>query len=274
MSPNQLALLPGSLQDHRLFDDLLAELGDIDAIVVDYGLSNSIEAMAQAAIDQIGEQRLPDCIVVGLSLGGIVAAELCGSHRNLISAAVLLDTNLNAPDSAQVAERNQWHQRVTNSDAQVEAIATALAERQTVDPAGNRSLLIDMAVQLGPDVFIAQNEALLNRRNRTGDLIAFDGPLVIGCGEHDVVTPPALHVELAQLAAEGDVWVIPDAGHVSTIDNPAEVAAGLRALFAQSSSLASAGLGQEAQRVVATGDRDLNEPASPMQANYSRGGET
>jgi len=84
-----------------------------------------------------------------------------------------------------------------------------------------------MAERLGPDVFRRQQTAILERKDQRDTLAGFDAPVLVICGREDQVTPLFLSEEMAALAPKGDLLVIENCGHLSTMEHPEEVSQAL-----------------------------------------------
>jgi pimeloyl-ACP methyl ester carboxylesterase len=52
--------------------------------------------------------------------------------------------------------------------------------------------------------------------------------VLVLCGRHDVLTPPALHREMAALMPQADLVVVEDSGHMSPMEQPAAVTRAMR----------------------------------------------
>lgn len=52
---------------------------------------------------------------------------------------------------------------------------------------------------------------------------AYTGPLLVLCGQDDAITPPALHEEMAALAAQAQLVQVPAYGHLSPLEQPQAV---------------------------------------------------
>jgi pimeloyl-ACP methyl ester carboxylesterase len=85
-----------------------------------------------------------------------------------------------------------------------------------------------MARDLGPDVFTDQQLAVLNRRDRRGELPGIDVPTVVVVGDEDVITPRELGEELAVGVPDAELIVLDGVGHLSTVEDPDRVAGALR----------------------------------------------
>ena len=83
-----------------------------------------------------------------------------------------------------------------------------------------------MTERLGPEVFVRQNN--VERKDGTDVLRCLACPVLILCGEHDEITPPAAHREMARLVQHARLVVVPNSGHMTPIENPEAVTRELR----------------------------------------------
>lgn len=220
MTSFTVLLLPGSLCDDRLFD---AQLEAIEAAghevdVVELRPHISIESMA----DHVASYTDGPIVVIGLSLGGIVAASLAERAPERLAGVALLDTNLDAPSQEQLSQRRAWEADV-RSGKLWQVVAQQLVPVQTSFPERHGQLIFAMAEEAASAGFLSDNQALLHRHDRRDALAAIEAPVLIACGDEDLVCPPALHRELAERTPGAELAVIPRAGHLSTIDQPAAV---------------------------------------------------
>jgi len=214
-----VVFLPGSLCDERVFEHQLLTFGD-DGMIVPLTKGDSIEELATNVLDQAPERF----VLVGLSLGAIVAAEVAVRASERVMGLCLLDTNLGVPDTAQIATRTRWAQ-MARSGKFASMLGTEWVSQLTAYPNDYGSLIFEMAYDMGPAVFLAQNRAVLSRRDRRGDLEGMNHPILIGCGAADALCPPALHQELAARSPNAELVVFDGCGHLSTLDQ-AEVVTG------------------------------------------------
>ena len=94
---------------------------------------------------------------------------------------------------------------------------TALADEALV------ARVLRMAQYVGRDVFIRQQTAILNRRDQSHTLAAYQGEVMILCGLLDELTPPERSREMAALAARADLKLLPEIGHLSSLEAPQAV---------------------------------------------------
>ncbi len=213
--------LPGSLCDERVFADQLREI-DHPCAVADLTLDDSLAAMATRAL---GEAP-PRFAMVGLSMGGIIAAEIAHLAPERVSGMALIDFNLDAPDEVQNRDRRRWA-----SDVRAGLFAQVVAEigpKMSISPELHGPLIVDMARAVGPAGFLRQNDALLDRHDRRPIVENFEGPILIACGRHDQLCPPQLHADLAARAPDASLVIAEHAGHLSTIDQPAPLTSAIK----------------------------------------------
>jgi pimeloyl-ACP methyl ester carboxylesterase len=86
---------------------------------------------------------------------------------------------------------------------------------------------MDMAMSLGPNVFIAQSESLRTRQDLSGVLHDTEHPVFLACGAEDRLCPPAWHEAARAACADAELHVIRGAGHMLPLERPAALAGAL-----------------------------------------------
>lgn len=222
-----LLLLPGLLNDAELWHAQRADLADVaDCVVGDLTHGDSLSALAT----QLLAQMPPQFALAGFSLGGYVAQELLRIAPERVERLALLDTSARADSPERAAQRRA-------QEASVRAGSTFVGfgerlMRQYVHPSRwqDAALLArvrDMTQRLGVEVFLRQNR--LEREDGRALLRAYTCPVLVLCGQDDVITPPALHEEMAALAPHAQLVQVPECGHLSPLEQPQAVTAALRA---------------------------------------------
>ena len=84
-----------------------------------------------------------------------------------------------------------------------------------------------MAVSVGPDIFAIQQTAIMQRPDARGGLGRVDCPSLVLCGQQDRLTPPALAQEITACIGGAHLRLLPDCGHLSTLEQPAAVSQAL-----------------------------------------------
>lgn len=214
-----LMLLPGMMCDHRLFTDQIAMLGKERPIhLPPVGKHDTVEATAREILDAAPDQFA----LAGLSFGGIVAMELVRLAPERIVRLALVATNPLA-ETPQIA--------ASREPQIVKVMAGGLAEVMRDEmkpnylaPGPHREevldLVLDMALTQGEGVFLRQSRALQRRTDQQETLRNFTAPTLILCGAYDALCPVRRHEFMAELIPDAELMVIPDAGHLPTLETP------------------------------------------------------
>ena len=226
-----VAFFPGLLCDHRLFEAQSSALvaDGYEAYVADFSAAHheSFEAMA---LDALAD--LPDRFsLVALSMGGYVALKVIELVPHRVERLALLDTNARA-DTPEAAARRRGllalSEKGNFKGVTPRLLPLYLHENSLQQPALTAAVM-DMAESLGPEVFKRQQAAILGRADQRDMLAGFDAPVLALCGRQDQVTPLSLSEEIAAIAPQGELVVIEDCGHLSTMESPETVTQALRA---------------------------------------------
>jgi pimeloyl-ACP methyl ester carboxylesterase len=218
-----LVLIPGMMCDARMWGGLPIHLYPR---AVGHFLPTGADTVEEIAAEAL-RQAPPVFALAGLSLGGIVAMEILRQAPERVERLALLDTNPRA-ETPKI------------QDSRAPQIARALAGglagvmRDEMKPnylsngpgrAEILGLCMDMALRLGPDVFVSQSRALRDRRDQQATLIAFNGPALVLMGEDDRLCPRDRHELMHALMPQSRFAVIAGAGHLPTLEKPVETAA-------------------------------------------------
>ena len=226
MPPKPLVLIPGLLNDAELWRDQTTDLSDIaECQVADITRGSSLEELARDVLDA----SPPRFALAGFSLGGYVAVEVARLAPHRIERLALLDPSIR-PDTP---ERKALRQSV-NASALAPGkfhgfgdrlLATYLARSNLADGTIVGRIRA-MTGRLGPQVFVRQNS--VERKDGSAVLRALTCPVLIACGEYDVLTPFSEHREMASLPRDCTLVRIPKSGHMTPVENPRAVNVALR----------------------------------------------
>jgi pimeloyl-ACP methyl ester carboxylesterase len=220
-------LLPGLLNDPRLWEHQVAALSDIaDAEVADLTQADNIPELAEQVL-----ARAPagPFALAGLSMGGYVALEVIRQAPERVAALALLDTTAR-PDSAEAtAGRLDAIQRAETDLAGVVAdLLPKLIHPARLDDRPLVQVITDMALSLGKNVFVRQQTAIMGRMDSRPFLNEVNCPTLILCGRDDAITPVEVHREMADSIKGANLVVLDECGHLSALERPEAVAQALR----------------------------------------------
>jgi pimeloyl-ACP methyl ester carboxylesterase len=223
-----LILVPGLLCDALLWAPQIEALGDIaEAWVPAPTQHDTVEDLARAVLAACPFERFS---LAGLSMGGYVAMAIQRQAPQRVTRLALLDTNAVADTPAASAARREL---VARSQAEgLGVVADTLLPRlvwpQAPRHAALRAVVRSMAYNVGLEAFARQQAAIIGRPDARAALPAVACPTLVACGAQDVLTPPAMHEEMAGLVPGARLELFPDCGHLSPLEQPVLVHQALR----------------------------------------------
>ena len=84
-----------------------------------------------------------------------------------------------------------------------------------------------MIAETGPEAFVRQLNAIMSRPDSRPLLASIRCPTLVLVGDADIATPPELNKEIADGIPGANLTVVPDSGHLTTIEQPEAVNAAL-----------------------------------------------
>ena len=82
------------------------------------------------------------------------------------------------------------------------------------------NICMDMALSLGPKVFVNQSRALQGRIDQEEALNLLNIPVLIMCGLEDKLCPLEKHELMHNIISNSTLEVIENAGHLPTLEQP------------------------------------------------------
>src|SRR5262245_35758718 len=170
-------------------------------------------------------------LVVGISVGGMIAMALASTRPDLVRALVICDTG------HKIGTRETWDARISAvRKSGMAAIAEQILQRwfaaefresRPADYAGYRNMLVRTPVEGYVGTCATVRDADLS--DAASNLAL---PVLCLAGAEDAVTPPELVRSLAALLPSGSFDMIPGAGHLPCVEQP-EIMAGRIGAFAK-----------------------------------------
>jgi pimeloyl-ACP methyl ester carboxylesterase len=222
--------------DGHMWDGCLPHLTGTHRVVVpdcrghgSSGVSSkvSIDQWVDDLHDVFESAGAAPAVLVGVSLGGIQAIAFAAEHPELVSALVVADTFVALPTD--VADS-----KIRNLGGQAAVLPmSAVAEQYVADtfqepyPDGADAVRRALS-QMDADSYVAAVDACFGVQ--IADRLAHvSAPTLVLWGDRDAKTPRPLNEEIAAGIDGSRFAVVPDAGHLSNIDNPAAFSAAVAA---------------------------------------------
>ncbi len=222
-----LVLLPGLLCDETVWQAQIAAFGSEWQIqVVDLRGYNSFDAMAEAVL----EQAPPRFALAGHSMGGRVALEVFRQAPDRIDRLALLSAGVH-PVLEGEAEKRQQLIALAWRDG-IEALA-----RQWIPPTLHPDKRHDQALveqmiamwcRSTPEIHESQIRAALTRRDARPLLASIRCPTLVLGGIDDSWASAASQQDIAAAIPGSRLALIPECGHMVTMEQPEAVNAHLR----------------------------------------------
>lgn len=222
-----VVFIPALLCDEQLYRDAIASLGEA---IVPHVLLSPHPRLEDSVADIL--QRAPaHFALVGASYGGNLAMEVALAAPERVTALWLMGCNPAAPqaDGPDLAGGLE-----ATPDAVVDMLSGLVVHKNAVAQA---AVFKEMARRVGGPAGAAQARALGVRREAESRLGALTMPALVLWGEQDALVPVAVGQALATALPNALFEVLPECGHLPTLEKPVESAA----LFAELLKTAKAG---------------------------------
>jgi pimeloyl-ACP methyl ester carboxylesterase len=227
-----LVLLPGLLNTRRVFEPVIAELGDAALVIVPELYSyDSMGAMADAALAAAPERFA----LAGFSMGGYVCFEILRRAAPRVERLALIDTQA-APDRPETTARRRGFIEQSRlgrfHGVQPSLLPSLVHPSQLANPDVVEPIL-EMGRHIGPDGFVREQRAIMARPDSRPLLVDIKVPTLVVTGRQDQSVPLARAQEMAADIAGARLVVLENCGHMAPLEKPAEVAAALRRWLSQ-----------------------------------------
>lgn len=227
-----LVLLPGLLNDARLWEHQIAGLADLaQPHVADLTQGDTMADLARHVLGQVSARAF---VLAGFSMGGYTALEIMRQAPQRVHALALIDTSARPDTPESTAKRRDQVERSRNDFAGVvDALFRAVVHPAHADDAALLDTFRSMARRVGPAAFARQQHAIIGRPDSRSTLETISCPTLVACGREDPVVPLALHEELQAGIAGAELVVLGECGHLAPLERPMQLTAALRAFVAR-----------------------------------------
>jgi pimeloyl-ACP methyl ester carboxylesterase len=227
-----LMLVPGLLCTKALWAPQMAGLSDIAGMsVADHTLHDSMPAIARSILAAAPERFA----LAGLSMGGYIACEIVRQAPERVTRLALLDTGSRADAPERAAGRRQLialAEREGTRKAQ-EQLLPALVHKSRLSDAPLVETVLRMGEDTGVEAFKRQQAAIMGRPDNRPLLPGIACPTLVLVGREDALTPVELSREIVAGIPGARLEIVPECGHLSTLERPEAVNRALRAWLTQ-----------------------------------------
>lgn len=214
-----IVLIPGLGCTARLYTGQLPALSTFGPVTVaDHRRGDHMDLIAGQILDNAPAKFA----LAGLSMGGYIALAIMRLAPERVDRLALLDTGARS-DTPEQSERRKAQIALAEKgeiDAINEALWPLLVHADRKDDASLKTEVTTMGLMSGAEAFMRQQKAIMTRPDSRPFLPNIKCPTLVLVGEGDQLTLPLLADEMASLIPGSRHVVVPDCGHLSTMERP------------------------------------------------------
>ncbi|RUL89769.1 alpha/beta fold hydrolase [Tautonia sociabilis] len=242
-----VVLLHGFPLDRTMWANQLGALSDRHRVVAPdlrgHGQSPSppgpypmedLAADVVETLDALGVE--PPYVVGGLSMGGYVALALADRFPDRLLGLMLLNTRAGA-DSPEVARNREATAQAIEREGSTSPLSGMVDKLFAPAHRRSRPDLVDQVAEVirrtPPEGAAGALRGMAMRPDRLGVIRSLRVPVLVIAGAEDAIVPEAESRAMADAAADGELIVIPGAGHLSPMEAPGETAAAVQSFLAR-----------------------------------------
>ena len=221
-----LVLLHGLNNSPAVFARVRVELDpEWPIIAPTLPIAEDVDAVAAALLPILPDRFL----LCGFSFGGYVATALLAAVPERIAGLALIGSG---PSADAPASRPAREAAIARAEAggYVDLATAGAAQALHPDNFGDEAIHATRAAMIadyGAAAFIAHSRAAMDRPDRSALLAGFAPPLLLAAGERDPLAPVERLTAIARSAQRAEVVIVPKAGHLLPLEQPAALAAAL-----------------------------------------------
>ena len=223
-----LVMVPGLICDQEVWAYPRAYLSEVATIsYAPADETDTMQGLAEAVLDSAPKTFA----IAGFSMGGYVAFEIMRTAPDRVERLGLVDTTARPDAPEQSARRIALvaQARGQGLDAVIPQLLPGfLSPDGAKDPPMVQSVS-EMAHEIGVDAFARQQSAIMGRPDSRPDLPSIACPTVVIVGQEDTMTGGEIAQEMVDGIPDARLAEIPNAGHLSPLENPPAVTAALKA---------------------------------------------
>jgi 3-oxoadipate enol-lactonase len=181
-------------------------------------------------LDELGLAQDEPIVFVGLSMGGYIAWQFVRKYPSRLRALALLDTRALADTDEARAGRLKMAENVAEwgSGRVAEMMGPKLSAASTFRTKPEVIAALRRVVEsTSPAAIAAAQRGLADRPDMSSFLPKIRVPTLIIVGDEDAISPPAEMQAIAAAIPYAEFVVIPNSGHMTTMENPGAVNAAL-----------------------------------------------
>ena len=185
--------------------------------------ATSVDDYAGDVIDLLDALHVKQAVVGGLSMGGYVAFALLRHAARYVQGLILADTRSQADTPEGIAGRTRMLQLVQDNGPSAvtdDMLSKVLGETTRATRPAVVEHVRSLMLASSAEAIAGGVRALMTRPDSTPLLATIHVPTLIVVGDEDTLTPPAAAEEMHRGIAGSQLVRIPQAGHLSNLEQP------------------------------------------------------
>jgi pimeloyl-ACP methyl ester carboxylesterase len=188
--------------------------------VIELSTENSLQQTTQRLKETLKDQPV---VLVGFSMGGILALDFIRHYSEQVIGLCLLNSNCHEDLPGREEGRNQ-HIAIAEKQGVASLIQSVyLPVYFSNTQCSEAQIVVEMAEELGLDVLKAQFNILSKRPNSETLLSQFDKPKLFLGARNDIPCPVEHQQFMSLIAQEAELHIIDNAGHFAPLEKPQEI---------------------------------------------------
>jgi 3-oxoadipate enol-lactonase len=169
--------------------------------------------------------HIQNAILVGMSMGGYIALRAVEKNQERFKGLVLCDTRSEDDTNEQKIRRANQAKSVKIYGMKKFAntfLPTVMTQKNIQKRTDVFRHMHDIIERNSSNAIAGMLIALAARTNTTAFLPSIKIPTLLMVGQFDEITPPSISIQMKEKIADSEMHIIPDAAHLSNVENPEE----------------------------------------------------
>jgi len=183
----------------------------------------SIDLFGEDLIGFMNALNLDKVVLCGLSMGGYITLNVLSKHQDRFIGAILCDTTCTADSPESLEKRGKTIERVKAEgllNYAEESLKNLFSSESLKDHLEIVEDIRTTIINTPVETITKTLSALAHRRETCSQLAQIKIPVLVLLGEKDAITPIATARFLDDNLPNSTLHLIPDAGHLSNLENP------------------------------------------------------
>ncbi len=186
---------------------------------------NAYARLMYTLIESEGVTNDEKITVIGHSMGGYIALEMCRIKPEKINGLVLFHSSIFADDQEKIITRKKAIEFIKKNGAHAflkNSIPDLFSEISKVKERSKIEDLIESAKNFTPEVLVHYYEMMIERRDQSDFITAAVFPVLVIAGEEDKAVPLKISLKQSHVPSICQLLILQNVAHMGMIESPSE----------------------------------------------------